>query len=150
MKDYKIDFTAQVITVSAECAKRMNDPSSPEYAEIHKICSDFPSMKIKRRTHRTPASYTNQRGEKSCCNPYKNLTYERMEKFMDALPNGVEYRKQYDFLKDYASQVQANGYAIVRRWFEKQFQEYKSNPLFYLTEQPKVITAAEFQKNNAA
>ena len=69
---------------------------------------------------------------------------------MDALPNGAEYRKQYDFLKDYASQIQANGYAIVRRWFEKQFQEYKSNPLFYLTEQPKVITAAEFQKNNAA
>ena len=50
-------------------------------------------------THRTPARYTSKQGDVSACNPYKNLTYEKMEQFISALPNSTEYRRQYDFLK---------------------------------------------------
>lgn len=140
MKDYKIDFTAQVITVSAECAKRMNDPSSPEYAEIHKICSDFPGMKIKRRTHRTPGKYTSKAtGEKFNCNPFKNLTYKNMEGFINGLSNSEKYRKPYDFLKNYGNLPLTSRYAAVRRWFVNQFPKFRSDPLFYLYNDVSVI-----------
>ena len=95
-----------------------------------------------------PVSYTHL-GEKSACNPYKNLTYEKMERFMDAIPNGAEYRKQYDFLKAYASGIQTNAYSTMREWFIAQFPLYRKNPLFYLTETPKIISGIDFAKQQA-
>lgn len=96
---YKVDFTTRTVTITAEFEKAMSNPEAAEYKIIRQLCADFPGMRIVKRTHRTPTHYTSKNGEKSACNPYKNLTYEKMERFMDALPNGAEYRKQYDFLK---------------------------------------------------
>ena len=31
MKGYKVDFTASTITITADFAKKMNDPTSAEY-----------------------------------------------------------------------------------------------------------------------
>lgn len=92
---YKVDFTTRTITITAEFEKAMSNPEAAEYKIIRQLCADFPGMRIVKRTHRTPTHYTSKNGEKSACNPYKNLTYEKMERFMDALPNGTEYRKQY-------------------------------------------------------
>ena len=108
---YKVDFTTRTITITAEFEKAMSNPEAAEYKIIRQLCADFPGMRIVKRTHRTPTHYTSKNGEKSACNPYKNLTYERMERFMDALPNGAEYRKQYDFLKSPAAAIQTNGYS---------------------------------------
>ena len=135
-KDYKIDFAAQTITITAAFEQAMSNPESDAYKTIQQLCADFPGMRIVRRTHRTPTHYTSKNGEKSACNPYKNLTYEKMERFMDALPNGAEYRKQYDFLKSPASAIQTNGYSTVRDWLIAQFPLYRKHPLFYLTETP--------------
>ena len=68
---------------------------------------------------------------------------------MDALPNGAEYRKQYDFLKAYASGIQTNAYSTMREWFIAQFPLYRKNPLFYLTETPKIISGIDFAKQQA-
>ena len=65
---------------------------------------------------------------------------------MDALPYGAEYRKQYDFLKNQAAAIQTNGYSTVREWFITQFPLYRKNPLFYLTETPKIISGIDFAK----
>lgn len=100
---YKVDFTTRTVTITAEFEKAMSNPEAAEYKIIRQLCADFPGMRIVKRTHRTPTHYTSKNGEKSACNPYKNLTYEKMEWFMDALPNGAEYRKQYDFLKNQAA-----------------------------------------------
>ena len=133
---YKVDFTTRTITITAEFEKAMSNPEAAEYKIIRQLCADFPGMRIVKRTHR----------EKSACNPYKNLTYEKMERFMDALPNGAEYRKQYDFLKSPAAAIQTNGYSTVREWFIAQFPLYRKNPLFYLTETPKIISGIDFAK----
>ena len=145
-KDYKIDFASQTITITAACEQAMSNPKSDAYKTLRKLCADFPSMRIVRRTHRTPTRYTSKQGDVSACNPYKNLTYEKMERFMDALPNGAEYRKQYDFLKSPAAAIQTNGYSTVREWFIAQFPLYRKNPLFYLTETPKIISGIDFTK----
>ena len=126
---YKVDFTTRTITITAEFEKAMSNPEAAEYKIIRQLCADFPGMRIVKRTHRTPTHYTSKNGEKSACNPYKNLTYERMERFMDALPNGAEYRKQYDFLKSPAAAIQTNGYSTVREWFIAQFRRKSSAEL---------------------
>ena len=37
MKGYKVDFTASTITITADFAKKMNDPTSAEYKTISQI-----------------------------------------------------------------------------------------------------------------
>ena len=69
---------------------------------------------------------------------------------MDALPNGAEYRKQYDFLKSPAAAIQTNGYSIVRSWFIAQFPLYRKEPLFYLTGEHMVLSASDFLKKQEA
>ena len=58
MKGYKIDFTSSTITITADFAKKMNDPTSAEYKTISLIEKDFPQMKIINKTHKTPAAVT--------------------------------------------------------------------------------------------
>ena len=148
-KGYIVDFVRKTITITAEFEKAMRSPDDDAYKTIQQLCADFPGMRIVKRTHRTLTHYTSKSGEKSACNPYKNLTYEKMERFMDALPNGAEYRKQYDFLKAYASGIQTNAYSTMREWFIAQFPLYRKNPLFYLTETPKIISGIDFAKQQA-
>ena len=49
------------------------------------------------------------------------------------------YRKEFEFMRDYASLVQHNGYSLVREWFIKQFPDFRKNPLFYLSNAPTVL-----------
>ena len=149
-KPYVVDFASKTITLTAEFEKAMSDPNSSAYQTIQKLCADFPDMRIVRRTHRKPVRYVSRQGDVSACNPYKNLTYSRMEQFMSALPNSTEYRKQYDFLKQTASGVQTNGYSIVRSWFIAQFPLYRKDPLFYLTGEPTIVSAVDFLKKQEA
>ena len=145
-KPYVVDFASKTITMTAEFEKAMSNPNSSAYQTIQKLCADFPDMRIVRRTHRTPVRYVSKQGDVTACNPYKNLTYSRMEQFMSALPNSTEYRKQYDFLKQMASGVQTSGYSLVRSWFLTQFPLYRKDPLFYLTGEPIIVSAVDFLK----
>lgn len=149
-KGYIVDFVRKTITITAEFEKAMRSPDDDAYKTIQQLCADFPNMRIVRRTHRTPTRYTSKQGDVSVCNPYKNLTYEKMEQFIFALPNSTEYRRQYDFLKTYASGIQTNGYSIVRSWFIAQFPLYRKEPLFYLTGEHMVLSASDFLKKQEA
>ena len=149
-KSYVVDFASKTITLTAEFEKAMSDPNSSAYQTIQKLCADFPNMRIVRRTHRTPTRYTSKQGDVSVCNPYKNLTYARMEQFLFALPNSTAYLKQYDFLKTYASGIQTNGYSLVRSWFIAQFPLYRKDPLFYLTGEHTVLSAKDFLETQEA
>ena len=143
MNTYKVDFVANTITITAAFAKAMNDPTSAEYKIIAQIRKDFPEMEIIRKTHKTPSKYQTKTGEKFNCNQFKNLTYKNMETFIMGLPSAEAYMEEYLFLKNYAAEVQTNGYTIIRRWFVAQFPEFRKNSLAYLTNQPDVVSAAE-------
>ena len=143
MNTYKVDFVANTITITAAFAKAMNDPTSAEYKIIAQIRKDFPEMEIIRKTHKTPSKYQTKIGEKFNCNQFKNLTYKNMETFIMGLPSAEAYMNEYLFLKNYAAEVQTNGYTIIRRWFMAQFPDFRKNPIVYLTNQPAVVSAAE-------
>ena len=143
MNTYKVDFAANTITITAAFAKAMNDPTSAEYKIIAQIRKDFPEMEIIRKTHKTPSKYQTKTGEKFNCNQFKNLTYKNMETFIMGLPAAEAYMEEYLFLKNYAAEVQTNGYTIIRRWFMAQFPDFRKNPIVYLTNQPAVVSAAE-------
>ena len=143
MNAYKVDFVANTVTITAAFAKAMNDPTSAEYKIIAQIRKDFPEMEIIRKTHKTPSKYQTKTGEKFNCNQFKNLTYKNMETFIMGLPSAEAYMEEYLFLKNYAAEVQTNGYTIIRRWFVAQFPDFRKNPLAYLTNQPDVVSAAE-------
>ena len=149
-KGYIVDFVRKTITITAEFEKAMRSPDDDAYKTIQQLCADFPGMRIVRRTHRTPSRYVSKQGVVSKCNPYKNLTYEKMEQFISALPNSTAYLKQYNFLKTYASGVQTNGYSLVRSWFIAQFPLYRKDPLFYLTGEHTVLSAKDFLETQEA
>ena len=150
MKPYTVDFASQTITITSAFAQEMTNPGSKAYETVRQLRQDFPELRIVKRTHRTPNRYTSKQGDISKCNPYKNLTYARMEQFLSALPNSTAYLKQYDFLKTYASGVQTNGYSLVRSWFIAQFPLYRKDPLFYLTGEHTVLSATDFLKTQEA
>ena len=145
MEKYKFDVVSQTLTVTANFADKMNDPSSDEYKLVVQFQSDFPNLKIAKRTHKSPSKCTSKdTGEKFNCNQFKNLSYDRMEKFIKALPKSESYLREYTFVKDFASAIQTNGYTLVRKWFVAQFPEFRKNPLFYLSHSPELVSGATF------
>ena len=150
METYKYDVVSQTLTVTAKFAEMMNDPISEEYKLVVRFQRDFPNLRVVKRTHKSPKRCTSKStGEQFSCNQFKNLTYQRMEKFIGALPQNEAYLAEYTFVRDYASAVQTNGYKLVREWFVAQFPEFRKNPLFYLYNTPDVVSGAEFLTDEA-
>ena len=144
MEKVVFDVISQTLTITAKFAKMMNDPQSDEYKLVQQFRKDFPNLTIAKKTHKSATHYTTKSGEKFNCNKFKNLTYDRMEKFIKALPKSESYLREYTFVKDFASAIQTNGYTLVRKWFVAQFPEFRKNPLFYLSHSPELVSGATF------
>ena len=144
MEKFVFDVISQTLTITAKFAKMMNDPQSDEYKLVQQFRKDFPNLTIAKKTHKSATHYTTKSGEKFNCNQFKNLTYDRMEKFISALPKNEDYLREYLFVKNYASAIQTNGYTLVRKWFVAQFPEFRKNPLFYLSHSPELVSGATF------
>ena len=143
MEKYKFDFTTKTLTITKAFAdKAEKDPESDENKTILRFQADFPDMLIRLRTHKTPSKYHAKSGEVYNCNQYKNLSYDKMERFMDALPEGESKDKvieAYNYLRYSAGLVQTSTYKAVREWFVAQFPEYRKDPLFYLYNEVVII-----------
>lgn len=150
MEKFQFDVISQTLTITAKFAKMMNDPQSDEYKLVQQFRKDFPNLTIAKKTHKSATHYTTKSGEKFNCNQFKNLTYDRMEKFIKALPKSESYLREYTFVKDFASAIQTNGYALVRKWFVAQFPEFRKNPLFYLSHSPELVSGAAFLEEETA
>lgn len=136
---YVIDFAAQTLTLTAAFADAANNPESEEYALLCQVQRDFPNLRIVRKTHATPTHYRNSDGTTTARNKHDGLTYERMERFVKALPNGEVYVDAYNNVRKKAEAMCASPYAAVSGWFMEQFPDYRKAPLNYLRNQPKVI-----------
>ena len=136
---YVLDVVNNTLTLSADFVDAMNDPTNAEYQLVCQFQHDFPNLRVVRKTHATPTRYRNSDGSTTARNKHNNLTYERMERFMNALPDGAEYLAAYRELRGKAEDMCASPYAAVSAWFMKQFPQFRSNPLFYLDNKPKVI-----------
>ena len=144
---YKLDFAHQTITLTASFASKANDPKSAEYELLLRLQHDFPNLKIVNRTHASPSSYKvkGQDKKRTSYYPTKGMTFNRMEQFMNALPEGEKYLEEYNKLKSVAvPDLCHSRYTIVRRWFEAQFPKFRENPLFYVKNSVEVIDYATF------
>ncbi len=149
-KDYKLDLAKQTLTITAAFAEAANNPDSKEYRLVRQLQHDFPGLTIERKTHATPKKYKNKFGVITEHNQFKNLTYDRMERFMCALPNSTEYLETYYTVREKADEMcLAAPYAAVRAWFEKQFPKYRENPLFYIENEPEIIDFADILEMSA-
>ena len=150
MEKFSFDVVSQTLTITAKFDKMMNDTKSDEYKLVQRFRKDFPNLTIAKKTHKSATSYTTKSGEKFNCNQFKNLTYDRMEKFISALPKNEGYLREYLFVKNFASAIQHNGYALVRKWFVAQFPEFRKNPLFYLYNTPELVSGSAFLEEETA
>ena len=139
MKKYRIDFVMNTITISADFAEALNDPTSEEYKFLLNLRRDFPTIQVINRTHATPKVYKTKSGERLTHNQFKGLTYEKMEKFLSVVPNGEAFKAEYDKARSFAKEANVNAYPLISKWFVKQFPEYRRNPLCYIHEAPNVI-----------
>ena len=142
MERYKMDFTTKTLIITKGFDEKAQNPFTAEGKILMKFQKDFPDLKIERKTHRTPKKYRTKSGEEYNCNQYKNLSYDKMERFMDALPEGESKDKvieAYNFLRYNAGLVQTSTYKAVRDWFVTQFPEYRKDPLFYLYNEVVII-----------
>lgn len=146
MEKYKFDAVNGTITITKDFADALQNPESEESILLNKFRSKFPNLKVVQRTHKSPTKYTNKQGEKFHCNQFKNLTYNNMKIFIEALPNHDEYLAEFKFAKKSASKVQTSGYALVRRWFMAQFPKFRENPMFYLHDHPNLISFADLKE----
>ena len=62
-----------------------------------------------------------------------------MERFISALPNSDKYMDAYKNGREKAKAMCVSPYAAVSDWFMRQFPQFRSNPLFYLDNQPEII-----------
>ena len=144
MERYTFNPVTKTLVITAAFAKAMQNIESAEYALYSQLMADIPNLEVISKTHASPKKCVSKStGEKFKCNQFKNLTYKNMETFIMGLPAAEAYMEEYLFLKNYAAEVQTNGYTIIRRWFVAQFPDFRKNPIVYLTNQPAVVSAAE-------
>ena len=148
MEKYTLSIVEKTLTISKAFEKAASNPESKEFKLYQKLTRQIPDLKVSRVTHRKPTSYVNKDGEEFNCCQFKNLTYERMEKFMSALPKCEEFTKEYEFLKA-AATTHPSPYAVVRRWFVAQFPEFRSAPWEYFEKTIEPIRAHAFLKEYA-
>ena len=102
MEKFVFDAVSRTLTITAKFAEMMNDPASDEYQLVAQFQKGFPDLRIAKRTHRTPTHYNTKSGETYNRNQFKDLTYDRMEKFMRVLPQGEAYLTEYNTVKAFA------------------------------------------------
>ena len=142
--NYRIDFTKMTLIMTADFADQAYIEDTEEYKILTRLKKDFPGLKVARKTHRTPAKYKTKGGEEYTHNQFKDLTYNRMERLLSRIPNGAAYQKEYDCVKDFATDLNSNGYPIVRKWFVAQFPNFRKDPMFYLNNSPELISGLAF------
>ena len=150
MEKFVFDAVSRTLTITSKFAEMVNNPASDEYQLVAQFQKDFPGLRITKRTHRTPTRYNTKSGETYNRNQFKDLTYDRMEKFMRVLPQGEAYLTEYETVKAFAEVVKHNGYPIVRSWFIEQFPHYRKDPLFYRNNSPLVLHGSTFIESVAA
>ena len=153
MKGYKLSLTAKTLTITKAFEEAWLDPESEEYKLYQRLMQEIPGLRVQRKTHATPKKYTTKKGEEFKHNPFKGLTEDNMEAFIEALSDHEAYEKQYKRAKEMAASFGMRPYTLARKWFLAQFPEYRKNPLVYLKKHPDVvdvkdIAASEQQKQD--
>lgn len=145
-KGYLIDFPNKTITITADFAEKMQDPSSAEYRMVKQVKTDYPNFEIVARTHATPKSYVDRNGNRHRRHPNRGLTYERIECIIASCSNSEELFASYVFIRYNSAFTPHQAYSAVRYWFDAQFPNYLNNKLWYLFNTVEVLDPIDLLK----
>jgi hypothetical protein len=120
-KGFRINFTANAVTITKAFEEAAGNPNSEEYALLKAIQADYPNMKIIRKTC--------AKSNRKKANPSKGLTYESMERYINVHKNAPELLAKFEVVKE-LSAAQKNKYLYVKNWFIAQFPNYNEIPDF--------------------
>ena len=146
VKGYKLDIANHTLTITKDFEEKIACGDKDVCDVYNRLTEQIPGLQVVRKTHATPRVYNNKNGRKTRRNQFKNLTYENIERFINAIPNNEAYLSEYAFGREAAANLQINGYTLIRKWFAVQFPEYFSNPFIYLRTQPNIVYIEEVQK----
>lgn len=132
MKNYKMDFTTNTLTITKDFEKKAMNVNSVEYQTLKQLKADFPSLRIVRKV--------SPKRKSSLARP----TYDKMVKFLSCQANSAILLKEFAEVREY-SKAQENPYQFVREWFFANFPNYQSLPKF--DENGKVIAPTAIAEN---
>ena len=139
-RNYRVDFSTMTLTMTAEFAERAYNPNTDEYIILSRLQQDFPKLRVRRKTHRSPKT----------SNPNKGLNYQRMERYIRLHENGDELMEQFEKVKAIAS-TQKNAYLFTSTWFHRQFPNFTKLPDFQKGKMYAFpVSAVEPQEEGAA
>lgn len=113
MKNYKIDFAKNLITVSKPFAEKASKMGTAEFAvmmELRALGMPFAVQKPKKGTK-----------------PHFQLTYKKMEKYISCLDEAEGYLAMFQQVKETAKGTN-NPYLYVQNWFKATFPNYDEVP----------------------
>ena len=117
MKNYKMDFTTNTLTITKDFEKKAMNVNSVEYQTLKQLRADFPTLRIIRKA--------SPKRKSSLARP----TYDKMVKFLSCQANSAILLKEFAEVREY-SKAQENPYQFVREWFFANFPNYQSIPQF--------------------
>lgn len=123
MRDYKVDFAANTVTVTKAFAEKANQINTEEYKTLMQLKKDFPGIDVVYKTRRRSTNV----------NANKGLTYMNMESYINVFDNRDELLNAFKLVKK-LSVVQKNKFLFVKAWFVAQFPDYDKVPSFSLVD----------------
>lgn len=132
MKNYKMDFITNTLTITKDFERKAMNINSVEYQTLKQLKADFPSLRIVKKV--------SPKRKKSLARP----TYDKMIKFLSCQTNFTILFKEFTEVKEY-SKAQENPYQFVREWFFRSFPNYQSIPKF--DENGKLIAPTNTMEN---
>lgn len=100
------------LTLSESFAKKASRPNTPEYRMLLQYRTDCPGLVILKK-------------EKNSKNKPDSLTFSKMEHLISLCEDSAERMKKYQTVRA-LSQIQANPYQFVKRWFDENYANWKS------------------------
>lgn len=116
---YKIYFNTNTVVMNYKFAELAGKYGTKEYRIMKGIRRDFPGM----------AGIVISGREKKSPRPTTRLTYENMEIHINGYENAEDLLEVFETVKA-LSKVCASPYKYVRDWFEIQFPDYQTAPVF--------------------
>ena len=116
-----INHINKTIIVSDAFYKASANPFSNEFRDLMKLREVLPGYEVITRSHRKP------RNTEKTPNIPKFVSYDKMKKYINLLPDSEKLLNQLQLVKKFA-ECRRNSASIVFKWFNDTFPDYRKAP----------------------
>ena len=113
---FNYDFINKAIVGTKTAIRKANAGNTPEYRELCKKLAEHPNFNVVEKVIK-------ENTEKK---KYHGLTFKKMREYIETKPNNEDKIKEFDAVMKVADAKGAK-YPLTKKWFLKNFPEYKEN-----------------------